>query len=223
LGDIPLDYILTVNSTEVEEKTGLTRLLGLFIGRDRSVFEKAVKLSQECNINYVNKPLRKIVVYLDEDEFKSTWLGCKAIYRTKMAIADGGEIIIIAPGLKMFGEDKQIDNLIRKYGYVGKKRVLELVQKKEDLRQNLSAAAHLIHGSSDERFNITFACNLLSRTEIEGVNFNYMSVNEALEKNNPDKLHDGELIFSRRMTDCSFKGNKYKQIAATDNLLGFSL
>lgn len=187
LKDIPLMYVLTV--TTVNE--GNVLLEGLFIGRERRLFEEAVELSQSKNLIFMEKPIRKVVVYLDEREFKSTWLGNKAVYRTRMAIADGGELIILAPGVRRFGEDEVIDKLIRKYGYVGRIKVLEQYKANEDLKENLSAAAHLIHGSSDGRFGITYAPRKISREEIEGVNFKYMPLDKALEKYNPEKLKDG--------------------------------
>ena len=144
LTDVPLLYVLTVTTNRGDD----TFIHGLFIGEHRDVFEQAVKLSQDINLTYVDEPFKKVVVYLDEREFKSTWLGNKAVYRTRMAIADGGELIILAPGVRKFGEDDENDRLIRKYGYVGRENVLRLVDENEDLRANLSVAAHLIHGSS---------------------------------------------------------------------------
>jgi nickel-dependent lactate racemase len=163
----------------------------LFIGREQRLFEEAVKLSQVKNFVFVDKPLKKVIVYLDEREFKSTWLGNKAVYRTRMAIADDGELIILAPGVKKFGEDEGIDQLIRKYGYVGKTKVLELYKQNQDLQNNLSAAAHLIHGSSDGRFKITYAVEKLTQAEVEGVNFKYMPLTKAYQKYDPAKLKDG--------------------------------
>jgi hypothetical protein len=131
------------------------------------------------------------VVWLDEREFRSTWLGNKAVYRTRMAMADGGRLIVLAPGVRMFGEDAVNDRLIRKYGYAGRRRVLELVKTQEDLQNNLGAAAHLIHGSSDGRFGITYAAKHLTREEVEGVQFGYMPLDEAVAKYNPEKLKPG--------------------------------
>lgn len=185
--DVPLIYVLTV-TTPKEETIAIH---GLFAGRSRSLFEQAVKLSQEKNITYVDKPLKKVVVYLDEKEFKSTWLGNKAVYRTRMAIADGGELIILAPGVRKFGEDDRNDEIIRKYGYVGRIKVLELSTQNDDLKSNLSVAAHLIHGSSDGRFSITYAVEKLTKEEVEGAGFKYASFNEVLGKYNPGKLKDG--------------------------------
>jgi len=187
LKDIPLMYVLTVTTVT----GGNVNLEGLFIGRERKLFEEAVKLSQQKNLTFVDKPLEKVVVYLDEREFKSTWVGGKAIYRTRMAIADGGELIILAPGVRKFGEDDAIDKIVRKYGYVGKMKILEYYKANDDLKENLSAAAHIIHGSSDGRFSVTYAVEKLSKEEIEGVNYKYMPFAEAVEKYNPAKLKDG--------------------------------
>jgi nickel-dependent lactate racemase len=183
----PLLYVLTATTFS----GGKLAIEGLFIGRERKVFEEAVKLSQEKNLNFIEKPFKKVVVYLDPREFKSTWLGNKSIYRTRMAIADDGELIVLAPAVKRFGEDDTIDLLIRKYGYVGSKKILQLYKVNEDLQQNLSAAAHLIHGSSEGRFSITYAVEHLTKEEVEGVNFKYMSLKEATKKYDPTKLKEG--------------------------------
>ena len=187
LTDVPLLYVLTVTTNRGDD----TFIHGLFIGEHRDVFEQAVKLSQDINLTYVDEPFKKVVVYLDEREFKSTWLGNKAVYRTRMAIADGGELIILAPGVRKFGEDDENDRLIRKYGYVGRENVLRLVDENEDLRANLSVAAHLIHGSSDGRFSITYCTEKLTADEVRGVSFGYMPYSEAIKKNDPAALKDG--------------------------------
>ena len=187
LSRIPLTYILTVTTAP----GGNIRTHGLFIGRERKYFEEAVKLAQQKNLNLVETPFDKVVVNLDEKEFKSTWLGNKSIYRTRMAIKDGGELIVLAPGVDKFGEDKAIDALIRKYGYCGREKVLELVKEHPDLQANLSAAAHLIHGSGDGRFSITYCTKLLTKEEVEGVCFRYIPYEEAIKKYDPSKLSDG--------------------------------
>jgi hypothetical protein len=136
-----------------------------------------------------------VLVWLDPTEFKSTWLGNKSIYRTRMALADGGEIIVLAPALVEFGEDRQIDKLIRKYGYFGTPHTLKLVQENEDLRNNLAAAAHLIHGSAEGRFTITYCPGNgeenLTRQEIESVGFKYADLDEVTAKYNPESLKEG--------------------------------
>jgi hypothetical protein len=154
------------------------------------------------NFEMLDKPLKKVVVYLEPQEFKSTWLGNKSVYRTRMAIDDGGELIVLAPGLKEFGEDPTIDKLIRKYGYVNTPRVLELVEQNDDLKNNLSAAAHLIHGSSEGRFSIRYCPGHITRDEIESVNFQYGDLAEMMKrydiatlKDGYNTLADGEEIF----------------------------
>ena len=62
---------------------------------------------------------------------------------------------------RAFGEDPACDFLIRKYGYCGREKVIELCRTEEDLKANLSAAAHLIHGSPDGRFSVTYCTQFL--------------------------------------------------------------
>lgn len=190
LQDLPLTFVLTANGLHVNKETGVTDVLGLYVGDQREVFEWAVAMSQKHNITVLAEPLKKVVVYLDPEEFKSTWLGCKAVYRTRMAIADGGELIIIAPGLRQFGEDAQIDPLLRKYGYAGRDNILQWTEENEDLRNNLSAAAHLIHGSSDGRFSITVA-STMDRAAMEAAYFQYMTLDEGLARYDVNRLRPG--------------------------------
>jgi nickel-dependent lactate racemase len=164
---------------------------GLFIGDDLECFERAAELSLKVNFNPLERPIRKAVVYLDPHEYKSTWLGNKAIYRTRMALAEGGELIVLAPGVKEFGEDPDIDVLIRKYGYTGTPAVLRAVRQNADLAANLSAAAHLIHGSSEDRFTITYCPGQLGRDEIEGAGFRYAPLDQMLKRYDPAQLPDG--------------------------------
>jgi nickel-dependent lactate racemase len=186
--DLPIVYIQTVVG---KDDKGQLCIKGLFIGNDEECFEKAAKLSLEVNFIMLDKPLKKVVVYLDPGEFKSTWLGDKSIYRTRMAIADGGELIILAPGLKEFGEDPEIDRLIRKYGYRTTEEILEFTAKNKELQENLSAAAHLIHGSSENRFRVIYCPGALSREEIESVNYEYADIHEMSELYDHKSLKDG--------------------------------
>jgi nickel-dependent lactate racemase len=185
---LPIVYVHTVIG---RDDSGKLVARGLFIGDDEEVFRLAADLSLKVNFTLLEKPLKKVVVYLDPSEFKSTWLGNKSIYRTRMAIADEGELIVLAPGLKEFGEDPEIDRLIRKYGYRGTPATLKALSENEDLKQNLSAAAHLIHGSSEGRFSITYCPGHLTQKEIEGVNFKYADLNVMINKYNPYRLKDG--------------------------------
>ena len=163
----------------------------MFIGTDRPVYEKAVKLSQERNIVFLDRPVKKVVAYLDKEEFKTAWVGNKAIYRTRMAIADGGKLVILAPGIRQFGENCECDALIRKYGFIGRERVLNLLNTNDDLKKNQSISAHLIHASTEGRFNVTYALDKLEKEDMESVNFNYMPLSEAYDKYDPSLLCDG--------------------------------
>jgi nickel-dependent lactate racemase len=193
IGHLPIVYVLTVIGSDPGGRL-ITR--GMYIGDDSECFELASGLSLKVNFTMLKKPLEKVVVYLDPDEFKSTWLGNKSIYRTRMAIADGGELIVLAPGLSQFGEDREIDRLIRKYGYLTSPEILLMTADNEDLRGNLSAAAHLIHGSSENRFRVTYCPGNLTREEINSVNYSFASLREMTAKYNPETLRDGFNIIS---------------------------
>lgn len=188
ISQLPVVYVHTVIG--YDEKGKLV-IRGLYIGDDEEVFSLATELSLKVNFTVFDKPLKKVVVYLDPSEFKSTWLGNKSIYRTRMAMADNGELIVIAPGLREFGEDKEIDRLIRKYGYRGTPATLKALKENEELRNNLSAAAHFIHGSSEGRFTVTYCPGYLTKIEIESVNFKYASLKKMIKRYDPEKLKDG--------------------------------
>lgn len=188
LSHLPIVYVLTVVGRRPD---GSLAVRGLFIGDDVECFHQAAELSIKVNFEVLDQPIHKAVVYLNPEEFHSTWLGNKAVYRTRMALADGAELIILAPGVREFGEDKTIDRLIRKYGYRGTPATLQAVNAHPDLADDLSAAAHLIHGSSEGRFIITWCPGHLTREEIEGVGFKYGDLQTMLETYHPAKLQEG--------------------------------
>lgn len=187
LSALPLQYILTVTTHEEDD----LHIHGLYIGRERALYEAAVALSQRLNLVRVGRPIRKAVVWLDEREFHSTWIGNKAVYRTRKAIADGGELLVLAPGVRKFGEDAENDALIRKYGYVGRERLLRLIRENADLQANLAAAAHMIQSSSDGRFSITYAAPQISQQEMESVGYGFMDYAAAVRRYAPHTLRDG--------------------------------
>jgi nickel-dependent lactate racemase len=186
--DLPIVYVQTVVG---KNEAGKLVMRGLYIGDDAECFELAAALSLKVNFKMMDCEIKKAVVFLDPQEFKSTWLGNKAIYRTRMALADGAELIVLAPGVHEFGEDAAIDVLIRKYGYRGTPRTLEAVKEDAQLAGNLSAAAHLIHGSSEGRFTIRYCPGHLTREEIESVHFEYGDLGAMTAKYKPDELRDG--------------------------------
>jgi nickel-dependent lactate racemase len=198
LRQIPIVYVQTVVG---RGKDGGLAVRGLYIGDDLECFLKASELSLKVNFEMLDKPIKKAVVFLDPKEFHSTWIGNKAVYRTRMALEDGAELIVLGPGVHEFGEDKGIDAMIRKYGYHGTPATLKAVSDNADLAADLSAAAHLIHGSSEGRFKIVWCPAELSREEIEGVGFAYGDLKAMTKKYDPEKLQhgwnqvDGEEIF----------------------------
>ncbi|MFO7901685.1 MAG: lactate racemase domain-containing protein [Planctomycetota bacterium] len=187
-GGLPLLFVLSVIGPD---SRGENVVRGLFVGDDPECFELAGELAAQVNVTRLDKELDKIVVYLHPEEFQSTWLGNKAVYRTRMAIADHGQLIVLAPGVKMFGEDPEIDRLIRRYGYRTTPEIMRFVRENNDLQANLSAAAHMIHGSSEQRFQIVYCPGGLTRDEIEGVGYAYGELEEMQSRYDPSALRDG--------------------------------
>jgi nickel-dependent lactate racemase len=195
---LPVVWALTVVGSEPD---GSLANRGIYVGDDIQCFELASELSLRVNFTMLDRPIRKAVVYLDPSEYKSTWLGNKSIYRTRMAMADGGELIVLAPGVHMFGEDEGIDALIRRFGYMGTPAVRRAVAQEADLGRNLAAAAHLIHGSSEGRFTITYCPGGLRGAEVEAAGYRYASLDSMARRYDPSKLApgynrvDGEDVF----------------------------
>ncbi len=188
LSRLPLIYLLTVRSYTRDGKLATN---GLFAGNDTECFRLGAELSRAVNLTPLDRAPSKVVVHLDPAKFKSTWLGNKAIYRTRMAIADGGELIVLAPNVGIFGEDREIDALIREFGYRGTPATLAAVANHPHLAANLSAAAHLIHGSSEGRFRITYAPGRLTEKEITGVGFEFGNLAELTRRYRVETLREG--------------------------------
>lgn len=186
--DMPIVYVQTVVA---KNDAGELVVRGLYVSDDDQAFELAAALSLQCNFQILEREIRKAVVFLDPREFRSTWLGNKSVYRTRMALADGAELIVLAPGVHEFGEDKAIDTLIRRFGYCGTPAALEAAKTDLDLAANLSAAAHLIHGSSEGRFTIRYCPGHLTEEEIEGVHYGYGDLTKYMTKYDPAVLKDG--------------------------------
>lgn len=189
LADIPLIFVMAVNTFSHD----MLEMQGLYIGDKREVFEAAAEDCMKHNVVCVDKPVKKVVAFLKENEFKSTWLGDKAVQRTRTIIEDGGEIVVLAPGVRQFGDDYETDLIMRKYGYVSKDEIRAIMndENNNDLRNNLAAAAQLMITTSNGRFTITYATRHLTREEVEGVKFSYLNYDEAVKKYNPDILKEG--------------------------------
>jgi hypothetical protein len=199
--------VVSARSAAEAEKTGKPRgslaVRGVFIGFGRECFTEAAALARQVNVDIIDEPIKKAVVYLEPEEFRTTWLGNKAVYRTRMAMADGGELLILAPGLERFGEDMEVDKLIRKYGYRPGAVILKQAEQEKELAENLSVAAHLIHGSSEGRFTVRYCPGPgLSQQETESVGYEWGSLEEAAARYDVNKLatgwntmKDGEKIF----------------------------
>ncbi|MDD4180778.1 MAG: lactate racemase domain-containing protein [Victivallaceae bacterium] len=187
LGDLPDMYFQVVMAYDDNGKLGHT---GVYVGDDLETYLAGARASREQNITIV-PPLKKVVAIMQGDEFYSTWVANKAVYRTRMAMADGGELLIIAPGLKRFGEQDDVDKLIRAYGYSGTEKVMKLWNTEPILQDLTHGTAHLIHGSSEGRFKITYAPGHLGKEEVESINFCYADIDEMLERYNPEKMKNG--------------------------------
>jgi nickel-dependent lactate racemase len=188
LADIPDVYLQIVMQRDAENKLVTS---GIFVGDDLETYLEAARRSREQNITIFDKPVKKIVAVMQADEFRSTWVGNKAVYRTRMAIADGGELLILAPGLERFGEQPEVDALIRKYGYKGTPSTLALYKTEADMQEIPHGVAHLIHGSSEGRFTITYAPGHLSQAEIEQVGYQYADLAAMQKRYDPETMKEG--------------------------------
>jgi nickel-dependent lactate racemase len=188
LGQLPDFYVQVVLARNTQGQLVHT---GVHVGDDLETYLAAARQARQENITVLDKPLQKVVCVMQGDEFFSTWVANKAVYRTRMALADGGELLVLAPGLKRFGEQPEVDALIRKYGYCGTPRVMEQYRVNADMQDLAHAAAHLIHGSSEGRFQITYAPGHVSRQDIEQIGYQYADLNKMLERYAINQLSEG--------------------------------
>jgi len=188
LGHIPDVYLQIVMQRDERNKLVIS---GLYVGDDLDTYLRAARRSREQNITTFPNPVKKIVAVMQADEFRATWVANKAVYRTRMAIADGGELLIIAPGVERFGEQPEVDALIRKHGYKGTDHTLALYKTEADMQEIPHGVAHLIHGSTEGRFTIRYAPGHLTRAEIEKVGYEFADVAEMQARYSPDKMKEG--------------------------------
>jgi len=188
LGHLPDVYLMVVMDYDDNGRLAHT---GVYVGDDLETYYDAARASREQNFTVFEEPAKKVVAVMQADEFRATWVANKAVYRTRMAIADGGELLVIAPGVERFGEQPEVDDLIRKYGYLSQREVLDLYQTQADMQEIPHGTAHLVHGSSEGRFTITYAPGHLTREEIESVGYRYMDLQEALRRYDPAVMKDG--------------------------------
>jgi nickel-dependent lactate racemase len=223
LGHLPDVYLQVVMKRDAQNKLVHS---GLYVGDDLETYLMAARASRAQNITIFEKPIKKIVAVMQADEFRSTWVANKAVYRTRMALADNGELIIIAPGLERFGEQPEVEAIIRKYGYCGTPKALAQYKQNKDLQDFAHATAHLLHGSSEGRFKITYAPGHLSRKEVEQVHFSYADLKETLARYNPEhlqegwnKVGDGEEIFFISTPSAGLWSTKERLAGRTETIL----
>lgn len=188
LADLPEVYFQVVMDYD---ETSALRHTGVYVGDDRETYYAAARASLAQNITVFDEPVHKIVAVMQADEFRATWVANKAVYRTRMALADGGELVVIAPGVERFGEQPEVDDLVRTYGYLSQREVLELYATQADMQDIPHGTAHLVHGSSEGRFTITYAPGALTREDIESVGYQYLDLGEALRRYDPAVMRDG--------------------------------
>ncbi|MFO7302155.1 MAG: lactate racemase domain-containing protein [Acidobacteriota bacterium] len=188
LGHLPDVYLQVVMRRDAQNRLVTS---GIYVGDDLETYLAAARASRAQNITVFDEPVDKVVAVMQADEFRSTWVANKAVYRTRLVIRDGGELLIIAPGLERFGEQDAVDRLIRRFGYTGRDRILELYRREPELQELAHGAAHLVHGSSDGRFTIRYAPGHLTREEIEGVGYEWADLQATLARYPPNRMQEG--------------------------------
>ena len=188
LGHLPDVYVQVVMAYDDD---GALIHTGVYVGDDVATYEDAARASLAQNITQFDEPVRKIVAVMQADEFRATWVANKAVYRTRMALADGGELLVIAPGVERFGEQPEVDALIRRYGYLSQSEVVALYETQADMQDIPHGTAHLVHGSAEGRFTITYAPGALTREDIESVGYQYLPLEDALARYNPATMREG--------------------------------
>ncbi len=181
LAHLPVHFAMTVMTEELD---GIFRPYALCIGDDTECFDAAAAASTEANIIPEPRCYDLVVAYLPRRQYRSLWLANKAIYRLSDIVATGGELLIIAPGVDRVAEDDAFGDLIVRHGgYMGSAAVeRELNQSgrrrrgRHSLSANLAVAAHLIHGSPEERYKVTYATDSLSPELLQRLGYQHRTL-----------------------------------------------
>ena len=188
---LPITYLMTVRGPD---NNGYIVNRGIFAGDDQECYLEGARLCQQVNIKMLDKDYKKVIAFLDPEEFKSVWVGNKALLRTMMCIADGGELIIICPGIRAFAENSFADSFIRKYGYRSKQELLDIVEKSGEMEDYMLPLSQMILSDTGKRFKVTYAAKDISREELESVYCNWISYEDVIKKYDPESLQEGENI-----------------------------
>jgi nickel-dependent lactate racemase len=200
---IPDFDIIDVLTVLGADEDGFPCVKGFFMGDDFETHAKAAALSEKLNVDYLDEAAEDVVVYLDPDEYKSFWLGNKAVYRTGMGIARGGRLHVLAPGVRSFSdsaEQGERERLIEEVGYKGLSHVRKCLESTPGLKDNLSVAAHCVHGSplmddgGDPLFEIIYYTNPnhMPRKRVENAGFKWGDYGQVEDVSLPDSqgFHD---------------------------------
>ncbi len=189
----PILFLNTVLNPNKQADRRLIHIGAGLVTKDQpidSTFASAAQVAVETNIFDLKAKFNEVIAYLEPKIYRSTWIGNKAIYRSRLLIADNATLRVVAPGVDRFGEDPSIDDTLRRYGYRGYEAIRQM---KVDgaLDGNLAAAAHILHSSTFDRFKVEYVAPKLGREEMEAVGFLY-GEGDAISGGQSQPSHDGE-------------------------------
>ncbi len=83
-------------------------IAGMFAGELREAWSAAADLSAQRHVKEVDQPFKRVLAAANPI-YDELWTAGKAVYKTEMVVADGGEVVIYAP---------QLDTVSRVHGEI---------------------------------------------------------------------------------------------------------
>jgi nickel-dependent lactate racemase len=158
----------------VTSKAGLH---GMFWGDVQNAWRQATVLSSEVHIKWCEKPYQRVLSVIPE-RYDDVWTGAKGMYKVEPVLADGGEVVLLAPHITEFSytHGKVLDEIgyhVRDYFLGQWDRFKGLPWGVLAHSTHLRGAGTYVGGVEKPRIKVTLA-SAISLERCEAMNLGYL-------------------------------------------------
>lgn len=165
--------------------------IGFYAGVGEEAYLQAALLSRQHNVTVVEEGLQRVVAFFPGLRFASLWDVQQLLPRLAMCLADGGELILLAPGIERLAADDAPLAVYRRTGYLGAAELRERQRTDPELGNEPWLATHLLNGSTNGRSKIYHALDGIDAETLRALNLWPMELEETLFRYRPAKAKAG--------------------------------